>query len=299
MPPKKNSSIGETKQQQSSNSSPNNHPKERPYKKVGSPKGKAARYAPPDTNNNIDTSNKAKHKVYTVKLKSGDILMFVEKQTNAYITAPYLIPSIQYMRNHQQFTAEVLGIARIFDRVNTENRNMLKITTTQTNRTRTYPVFVTILTPEQEQENTDEYRLAWAETFIEFHNHKTNQAQYNWFTEAEWGADLTPQNDRQCPYLSEYLTDKDTMTVIRHSVIPTEEQENGTMQDATIEDVLNMPGLMEDYYHPSHMEQAKTLFNQQIQQFNTHTVEARNNGQIQHPEPDDFSDLVGFKKRHH
>jgi hypothetical protein len=185
--------------------------------------------------------------------------MFLDKANQP----PYWVPTKRYLMANQLFMERSLGIDVFFDKVHPDNRNayldvpVSKSSNSNSSITRGYPIFIYIVEMGNHKLNTTDGRKALGENLAKFINHPESRKGYTYFTEAVYGGDLASSTITNRPYLSEYATDDDTMNVIRKALGGTTD-DNSAM--ASIEEVMNTPEAMADYFHPDHLEAAKQRF---------------------------------------
>lgn len=202
--------------------------------------------------------------VYVIKLHSQDLMLKVEKADGS---PPFLYPTEQYLVQHPEFLSKSLGINNFFDKVDPAGNHTTYLrapsSTSRFNAAssneRSYPIFISLLTTDQAERATPGDRQRFAENFVRFLNHPDNVRLYKFPVNFAYGGDLTPTEDTNCPYVSEYATYSDTMSVLRRvlsSVIHTHD-EHGL---PSIGDCLQHEEGMSDYFHPDHIENARNFF---------------------------------------
>ena len=254
-----------------------------PHKASGSPKKytkKASQTASPQ-GKTASSSSSNTMSVFVCSTKPDDLLLLLERSNGG---PPFWHPTLQYLNNNPTFRRENLHIHQVHDRVDPVEPERHRFTTTPQGRTRSFPVLVNILPENHRANNTTETRSAWAAHFVAFFNHPSNQTNYTYPVQAHYAGDLTPANPSMAPRMSEFLTVRDTMEVMREAFMDT-----GT-ELATVGDVMEITEAMEDYYTPGALERVQAIFASQRNHIPTGTgVEAP-----QAPQNDPFQDLPGF-----
>ena len=226
--------------------------------------------------------------VYVLKTRSDDMIARIERSNG---TPPYLVPTIHYVNGNVAFSRETLHVDVVKNRVATDNPDEHMNSPSQTGYLRTFPLMIYIVPETLRDQNTPANRIKWGQHLVNFLNHRANQSKYTYPMEARFGGDITPQDESQAPYMSDYLTTRDTMDVMRDALSST------PGQAPSIGDVLDMPEAMAVYYSPAALNHAQDFF----QAYRNHIpgrVHADTNsaaGGNDNTEHDNFSDLGTFQ----
>ena len=216
------------------------------------------------------------------------MILTIEKNGNA----PFAYPTINYLNTNRQFSKDILHIDQCHNRVDPANPQAHLEQVSNTGYTKRFPVLVNIVDDDHANLNNASNRRNFAETFVHFFNHPETQRAYTYPSLAQFAGDLTPQNEANSPHLSEYLTIRDTMEVMREALAGSDEVMAGSLP--SIGDVMDVEGIMEDYYSPRVLEQAQNVF----APFRSHVSGGQaalaqvNQGGA--PEPD-YGDFHGFR----
>lgn len=197
---------------------------------------KGIAYSPVKTGQQNDTNE---IQVFVLKILSGDMLMLLEKNKNA----PYIWPVHSYFEKHPKLQEVTLSIHAKYNRVSTTDSEGYLETVSATGFKKHFPVYISILSTEQELLNTTKNRRAWANAFIHFFNTPEMQNQYKFKSSAVFAGDITPTATAPAPALADYVTLRDTMETCRMVL-----QGGRDIPLPSIGDVLEQDGLMQMYY---------------------------------------------------
>jgi hypothetical protein len=120
-----------------------------------------------------------------------------------------------------------------------------------------YLCFVSLVPEDKVDKNNAANRQRWAENIIKLESSPFIQAQYR-YTNAPllYKGDVTPVGDAPLPPLSDFLTLRDTMEVIRHAY-RTAAGEKASVQDIVVDD-----DVLAKYYSQELIPQVHKLFDQ-------------------------------------
>jgi hypothetical protein len=193
--------------------------------------------------------------VFVLKVHSGDIILLLERNGGP----PFVYPTTTYLENHQDFMNHTLRLHHCMFKVDPYDPESQLEVVAPGNRRKRFPVLVSIVDSDDLGRNTPVNRRKLAEQFVAFFNHTENQRTYSYPTLAEYGGDITPQNEDNCPFLSQFLTVHDTMTVIQHALAGVEGLAHiGDLP--TPNAVLQIEGVIEDYYSPNLHEKVRAKY---------------------------------------
>ena len=185
------------------------------------------------------------------RTKSDDMVAIAEKNGGQ---PPFLNPTVTYIQNHQEWAKQNLMTTHVANRCDFANPRNYTYVTTEKGYKRYWTVMVNSIPEENIVHNTPTNRAAWCNQICNFHNNPTIAALYTWHDTMSFGADLTPQNASDYPYLSEYLTLDDTMGVIFDAY-----------EGISFADILGTPDIFNVYFHPNHRPLAHAHFGFQAQ----------------------------------
>ena len=183
----------------------------------------------------------------------GDMVGLMEKANGQ---PPFVFPSMGYLNDNPEFRCRTLCINQIHARVHPTDPLVYKEVATgskESQRMRTYPVFVYIVPENMVKYNNPKNRAKWAQGLVEFFNHPKQMSLYTYKSHTMFAGDLSPQVESNAPPLSDFLTIDDTMTVLREVNSPTE-------TPCSIADVIAEPEAMKLYYGPETLEIANRMF---------------------------------------
>jgi hypothetical protein len=193
--------------------------------------------------------------VFVLKVHSGDIILLLERNGGP----PFVYPTTTYLENHQDFMNHTLRLHHCMFKVDPYDPESQLEVLAPGNRRKRFPVLVSIVDGDELVRNTPVNRRKLAEQFVAFFNHPENQRTYSYPTLAEYGGDITPQNEDNCPFLSQFLTIHDTMTVIQYAMAGVEGLAHiGDLPTANA--VLQIEGVVEDYYSPNLHEKVRAKY---------------------------------------
>lgn len=221
--------------------------------------------------------------VYVCSTMSDDLILLLEKLNG---TPPFWHPTAQYLNTNADFRRHNLHIDQIHQRNDPDNPDQYRSMATNQGRSRTYPVLVNILVETAREANTSANRAAWANHFVAFFNHPSNQNLFTYPVQAHYAGDLTPTNSATAPHLSDFLTVRDTMEVMREAFM-----ETGATDLAPIGDILEKQDAMAFYYTPAALERANIIF---LANRNHAPGGAERPGAQNYAADGDFQDLPNF-----
>jgi hypothetical protein len=209
--------------------------------------------------------------LYTVGLISGDILTITERKKG--LEPPFLAPIATLFRNsdaHMKESAKTDFFA-YERRPNDPNRVMEYV-----NKNRPANPFRRLLfvNNTEESENSLDRRQKIGRRLANFINHPATQALFRYPAKCTYGGDITPPTRLQRPYLSDYLTIKDTF-----EFLTTE-----PFYDKTVVQISQQEPIMALYFRP----QVRSLANDFA---NNRTTDGSIDDQGMGPSLGDYDDL--------
>ena len=131
----------------------------------------------------------------------------------------FLQPTIDCIDSDPAAARNLLEVDFVKFRVDPSNsQQFLEVLTSDGCRRRAC-MFVGIVPEDQfETLSLDDMMSQSIETFVQYLNRPATQRMYEHHFRAEYGGDLTPADDDRLPYLSDFLTIRDTMEVARSAL---------------------------------------------------------------------------------
>ena len=189
--------------------------------------------------------------IFVCKVLSGDMIQLITQGDNA----PYIKPATDIMVENPAFTSEILGIHTQCCRRHEDNPVAWKSELSD-GCNLYWPVHFRGVGETEVHLNTASNQRKWAESFIDFHNSLFIPSIYRFPEDIHFAGDLTPQNEANCPPLSDYLTINDTMKCMRM-----------VYAGCPIGQILSDQSVMNKYYAPDLHEEVQQVFASYIREW--------------------------------
>ena len=230
-------------------------PTENPYSDRPSPSPSKKKYTKrsPNSVQNAPAGGDDPNRVLisVTKTMSDDMLLTITKRNNA---VPYVYPVVDHINRNPDLKRNMLHIEDIRYRVSPTDPTEHYMIRSANGFSRRFYICVGTTDSNSAQLNNAVNRRAWAEQFVTFYNHPATQRRFTYPNHAVFAGDITPERDEDLPQMSQFLTIKDTMEIIR---LLLSDNPNQLMETA---DILNNDDIMNDYYAPNHRQLAREEF---------------------------------------
>jgi hypothetical protein len=203
--------------------------------------------------------------IATCKLKSNDIIGITRSNIGNHA---FLNPLFNYLRTEEneakdRFSVQYMGFER-----HPDDTTNYRADTTKGGFTPRYLCLVCIVPEEKAHKNNVVNRQKWAEKIIKLNNCPRLQSDYRFGNNSlYYRGDVTPTNDTALPPLSDFLTLRDTMEVIRIAYKTT------TGEKPSIEDILTDDSILGKYYSQELIPRVLTLFGTGADHNNQHNAQ--------------------------
>ena len=187
---------------------------------------------------------------YVLAVSTIDMLLYFEKAGHR---APFLHPTLGFLRENPRLMHDILHIDHIFNRRMQDNPRIARFETTDNNFTRYFPMFYNCVSDENAHLNTPENRERWARQVIGFINSETSQHRYTYPIQVVYGGDVTPAQ-APFPHPSQYLIFNDTIQVLTDAF--TDYEQDGTPIYPPGADIAANTEAVNAYFEPALREDA-------------------------------------------
>lgn len=190
--------------------------------------------------------------ITTCKLKSNDIIGITRSNTGNHA---YLNPLFNFLRAEEddaqiRYSIHYMGFER-----HPDDATNFRADTSKGNFSPRYLCFVSVVPEQKAHKNNVINRQRWAENIVKLNNAPRLQNEYRYGANPlYYKGDVTPLDDTALPPLSDFLTLRDTMEVIRIAYKTT------AGEKPSIEDMLTDNSILAMYYSQDLIPKVRKLF---------------------------------------